>query len=266
MNGLRALTIGTLALALAAGCGKKEHPPAASIPRPVTAEQPATGPSTGTAVIEGTVTFKGEPRRAKKIQMGADPACAAIHKAPVLDEKFVFAATEADGTFTLGNAFVWIKSGLPNATYDVPAEPVVLDQNGCRYIPHVMGIQVGQVLEVRNSDATTHNVHSLAKNSDSFNYGQPRGAPALKKTFTASEVMVKLKCDMHPWMTCYVGVLEHPFHAVTGVDGSFAIEGLPAGTYEIAAWQEILKTKTQSITVGDGKTARIEFVFERVVR
>jgi plastocyanin len=212
--------------------------------------------------ISGVVNFDGKPRRARKLDRSADPKCLQAHAGDLTDEKFVVGT--ADGTkHPMANIFVYVKSGLPDQKWPVSDKPVVLDQRGCKYVPHVMGIQVGQTIEIRNSDPTTHNVHSLAKNSDVFNYGQPQGAPALKKTFTAAEVMAKVKCDMHPWMYCYVGVLDHPFHAVTGDDGKFMIDGLPAGTYEIETWQELLKTRTQSVTVKDGEAANVEVVYSK---
>jgi plastocyanin len=195
--------------------------------------------------------------------MSADAHCVVLADEVRLDEKFVYAAGETEGTLTIGNVFVWIKQGLPGGPYPVPEQPAVLDQRGCRYIPHVLGIMVGQKLQIVNSDSTMHNVHSLAKNGRQFNNGMAKGAPPLIKTFEAPEVLLKIKCDAHPWMSSYAGVVEHPYFAVTGTDGSFSLENLPAGTYEVAAAHELLKRSVQSVTVADGESVEIEFVLTK---
>lgn len=216
--------------------------------------------------IKGTVKFKGKPRPAKKIQMSADPACMALHSETVRDEKFVYEKTDEEGVVTLANAFVWIKSGLLKKTYDTPKKPVVLDQKGCRYIPHVMGLMIGQELKITNSDPTMHNVHAMPKKNRQFNNGQPQGTPALVKTFQREEIMVKIKCDTHPWMKTFVGVMSHPYFAATGKDGKFSIKDLPDGEYEVAVWHEqnkYIKVETQTVSIKDGETKDIELVFTK---
>lgn len=195
--------------------------------------------------------------------MSADAHCAAQPEEAKFDERFVYEAGDVENTLTMGNAFVWIKSGLPTGPYTVPDQPAVLDQRGCRYVPHVLGIMVGQKLEVVNSDPTMHNVHSLAKKSRQFNNGMAKGSPPLSKTFEKPEVLLKIKCDAHPWMNAYIGVVEHPFFAVTAPDGKFSLENLPAGTYEVAAGHEMLKGAVQTVTVTDGESVEIEFVLEK---
>ncbi|MDA0989426.1 MAG: carboxypeptidase regulatory-like domain-containing protein [Verrucomicrobia bacterium] len=209
--------------------------------------------------ITGKVTFRGDPRPAKTIKMSADPICE-THHGDAKDEKFVVGpAIEAD-LYPLADAFVYVKSGAPKSAAAVPSTPVVIDQQGCRYIPHVVGVQVGQPVEFKNSDKTMHNVHSLSEHSPSFNRGMPAGSPNASYTFTKPEVMAKVKCDAHPWMSCYVGALDHPFFAVTGEDGAFTIDGLPDGVYEIEVWQELLKTKTAKVTIAGGTgSATVEF-------
>lgn len=211
--------------------------------------------------IGGKVTFKGKPRPAKKIKMVADPACEAVHTTPAKDEKMIV-GTGTGEIHPLANVFVYVKSGAPQKDYPVPSEPVVLDQEGCKYVPHVFGMMAGQKLEIRNSDKTTHNVHSLPKKSKKFNNGQTAGAPALIKTFDNEEVMVKIKCDMHPWMTCYAGVMSHPFYAVTGKDGMFNIDGLEDGEYEVEAWHELVKIKTAKVAIADG-SGSVNFEFTK---
>ena len=164
---------------------------------------------------------------------------------------------------TLGNVFVRPKSGLPQRTWPTPSEPVVMDQNGCRYSPRVMGIMVGQPFKILNSDGLLHNVHALPKVNREFNMAMPANRTEAVETFGKTEEIFKIKCDVHPWMNAYIAVLDHPYFAVTGTDGTFALEGLPAGTYEIEAWHERLGAQTASVTVADGETATANFEFTR---
>jgi plastocyanin len=176
--------------------------------------------------------------------------------------------TSTDETVMVGsggalqNVFVYVKDGLGNLRFPVPARPIVLDQKGCHYVPHVLGVQVGQSVEILNSDNTLHNVHAVPKANQEFNMGQP--LPGIKHThqFSTREVMVPFKCDVHPWMQAWVGVLDHPYFAVTGADGSFSLQGLPPGTYTIEAWHESLGTQTQSVTIGEKESKDVQFSFK----
>jgi plastocyanin len=163
---------------------------------------------------------------------------------------------------TLGNVFVYVKDGLGTLVFPVPQAPVVLDQRHCMYAPRVFGIQAGQSLEIRNSDSTLHNIHARPEVNREFNRGQGSAGMTHTHVFTAPEVMVPFKCDVHKWMNAWVGVLNHPFHAVTGTDGTFSLIGLPPGTYTIEVWHETLGTQTQIVTVGPKATARIAFSFQ----
>ncbi len=213
-----------------------------------------------TASITGKVNFEGTPPKMKTLKTDADPQCHAMHAdAPLKGEEVI-----VNENGTLRNVFVYIKSGLPDGkTYDKPSTPVVLDQKGCQYHPHVFGMQAGQLMLIKNSDDTLHNVHALPANNDEFNKGQPSGAVDIKKTFTKSEVMVKFKCDVHSWMSSYVGVLDHPFFSVTGEDGAFSLKGLPAGDYEIAAWHEKYGEQSAKVKVGDGEAKTQDFKFSK---
>ncbi len=209
------------------------------------------------ASVKGSVAFAGAAPAPKTVNMAADPTCAALHKTPQPDEDLV-----VNSNNTLKNVFVYVKTGLEGKTFPAPAEPVSFDQNGCHYVPHVVGVMVGQPFQIINSDSTLHNVHSLAKESKQFNLGMPIKGMKIKKTFEKPEIMAKVKCDVHPWMHAYVGVLSHPFYAVSGDDGSFEIKDLPPGKYTLEAWQETLGTKTVEITVPDsGDTAPVQFSF-----
>jgi plastocyanin len=166
---------------------------------------------------------------------------------------------------SLGNVFVYVKDGLGNYVYDMPTEPARIDQKECRYHPHVFGMRVGQPLEIVNSDPTLHNIHAIPKANQEFNNGQPIQGMKMTHTFTAKEVMVPFKCDVHGWMNAYVGVLDHPYFAVSGNDGKFDIKTLPAGTYTIEAWHEKLGTQTQQVTLGAKETKDITFTFKSAV-
>jgi plastocyanin len=202
--------------------------------------------------------FSGEAPKATPIKMDADPYCKAQHSETVSSESVV---TNSDGT--LRNVFVYVKAGLPaGQTYAPPAEPAVLDQHGCTYRPHVLGIMVGQPLQILNSDGTLHNIHSLAKGSKQFNIGMPTKGMKVTQKFTAEEVMVRVKCDVHPWMECWMGVLNHPYYSVSGDGGTFELKNLPAGTYTIEAWHEKFGAQTQSVSVTAGQPVEANFTFQ----
>ena len=149
---------------------------------------------------------------------------------------------------------------MEGQTFPAPPEPVTIDQLGCQYHPHVFGIQVGQTLQILNSDNTLHNIHSLAEKNKQFNLGMPIQGMKLTKKFDQPEVMTKLKCDVHPWMHAYIGVLPHPFYGTTGEDGTFEIKELPPGEYTLEALHEKYGTQTQKVTVGEGsQTADFTF-------
>ena len=163
---------------------------------------------------------------------------------------------------SLENVFVYVKDGLGNYAFDVPTQPATIDQKDCRYHPHVFGMRVGQPLEIINSDPTLHNIHALPKSNQEFNTGQPIQGMKTTHTFTAKEVMVPFKCDVHGWMNAYVGVVNHPYFAVTDKDGKFELKGVPPGTYTIEAWHEKLGTMTQSVTLGQKDSKEINFTFK----
>jgi hypothetical protein len=215
-----------------------------------------SGSGLGTSSIAGKVVFDGAPPAAKSIKMDADPYCSLQHPDGAQAQEYVV----GDGG-GLKWVFVYVKEGL-TASYDPPGAPVVLDQRGCTYHPHVFGIMAGQSLKILNSDETLHNIHSLPQNSKQFNLAMPRAGMELTEKFRKPEVMVRIKCDVHPWMETWAGVLAHPFHSVTGDDGTFRLDRLPAGTYTVEAWHEEGGTQTQTVTVGDGEKKDITFSFK----
>lgn len=238
-------------VALAAACGGGEEAPSTG------GEQAAAGFDESTAgTVNGKVTYaNGDPDT--PIAMNADPVCADLHATPVTTEKVV--ATDGN----LANVFVYVKAGLPaGMTFPPPVEGKVLDQQGCMYHPHISGIQIGQKLIIRNSDATLHNIHAMPTANTEFNQGQPVQGMENEKTFDQVEVMVPFKCDVHPWMASYMGVLDHPYYAVSGDDGSYSIQKLPPGTYTLEAWHEELGTQTKEVTVPASGTVEVVFDFQ----
>lgn len=229
--------------------------PKSAAAAPAAAGKAATPPKSD-APVSGIVVFKGAAPKAKNIAMDADSACSAKHTGPVASESVI-----VNPNGTLKNVFIYVKAGLEGKTFPTPSDPVVLDQNGCMYLPHVFGIMPGQQLRVTNSDDTTHNVHALAETNEEFNVGQRAKAPAIVKTFAKPETTVPIVCNQHPWMRAEAHVVTNPYFAVTGADGSFELKGLPAGKYTIEAVHEKYGASRQQVTVEAGKNTPITFTF-----
>lgn len=220
----------------------------------------------GGAIVTGVVKFAG-PKPAVKPITGitgnafCNAACAG--QAP-LDEKWIFGKNGPDDTFV--NVLVYVAKGLEGKKFSPPAAPALLDQVGCIYTPRVVGVMVGQTLQVRNSDATLHNVMGNLKTNKAFNEGMSVKGSVIEKVFQNPEFKADFRCFMHPWMVAYVHVMEHPFYAVTGADGTFTLKGLPPGEYEIAAMHESSRFEVAparaAIKVSAGETRKIEFVFK----
>jgi plastocyanin len=248
----------TLAAAIAA-CGGGESKPAESA-------APAAGASGGgqkvdpatAGDVKGVVTIDGVAPKNDPIKMNADPKCLAVNKTPQTQETYMVGS---DGK-SLENVFVYVKDGLGNYSFDPPTGTAQIDQHNCRYHPHVFGMRVGQTLEIINSDDTLHNIHAMPKGNQEFNTGQPVQGMKTTHVFTAKEVMVPFKCDVHGWMNAYVGVLDHPYFATTDKDGKFDLKGLPPGTYTIEAWHEKMGPMTQSVTIGPKDSKEVNFTFK----
>lgn len=209
------------------------------------------------ASLAGTVKFEGTPPKPTKIDMAFDPNCAKAHPTPATTEEVV--TGESGG---LANVVVYVADGLGTQTFEPPAQPVVLVQKGCVYVPHVIALQANQKLDVVNDDQTTHNIHPTPANNREWNTTQPHGVP-IEQTFARQEVAIPVKCNVHPWMKGYIAVLKHPYFAVTDKSGHFEVKGLPPGTYTISAWQEKLGTKSQKVTVAAGQSANLDFTFKQ---
>lgn len=215
------------------------------------------GVAVAASTITGIVTFDGKAPTLRPLAMDADPDCAKKHSAPVANEMLTLGSGN-----TMASVMVFVSKGLPaGKTYPAPATPVVIDQKGCQYLPHVMGIMVGQPYKILNSDGILHNIHTLPKINASFNKGMTATVKEVTTAFPKSETMFNIKCDVHPWMSAYLGVFTNPFFSVSGTDGKFTISGLDAGTYEITAWHERLGMQTASITVGASDTKTQGFKF-----
>ena len=208
--------------------------------------------------VKGTVTLDGTAPKNEPIKMAADPVCVKENPTPQFQETYMVGS---DGK-ALANVFVYVKDGLGSYTYDMPTTPATIDQKECRYHPHVFGMRVGQPLEIVNSDPTLHNIHAQPKLNQEFNNGQPVQGMKMTHTFTVKEVMVPFKCDVHGWMNAYVGVLDHPYFAISDKDGKFDMPMLPPGTYTIEAWHEKLGTMEQKVTIGPSETKEITFSFK----
>src|SRR6185437_13262241 len=253
MKSRRLRLLGFLCVLVVAGCGhqqKRAQEGASTGPA-----QPVNSATSGT--ISGKVTLSGEPPTLRPINMGTDTNCQAAHPDPVKPEEVV---TGPNGA--LANVVVYIKSGLGNYSFVAPKAPVVLDQKGCMYEPHVLGLMVGQPMEVKNDDPTTHNVHAMPSDDSGWNKSQPPGAAPIEQTFDHPELAIPIQCNIHPWMKSYAFVFANPYFAVTPSTGTFELKGVPPGTYTIEAWQGKYGTQDQTVTLGARGSKQISFTFE----
>ena len=250
MPGQKFATIALCSLLLVAtGCKKSS----------TSASEPAVHYTTidwaNSGTITGTIHFTGKPPKPIQIDMGQDPVCglssANYTKQYITDKN------------DLENVFIYIKSGLGNNAYAPPSTPVLVDQKGCRFIPHVVGVMVGQPIKFTNSDATMHNVHMTPSNpkNQTVDISEAPNSPGESRTLAAPELMLPIRCNNHPWMEGFVNVVPNPFYAVSGEEGHFTIKGVPPGTYTIAADHEVMGEKAATVTVGPHQTATVDFTY-----
>lgn len=281
-SGMRAIVLGLGVSAFALGCSGGDSEDAAPTDDAPTSVEDTEAPSEDAAPAEdasadeaaapaeeaapamsvasglaGKITITGDVPAATVISTEGDPNCAMAHDGDVVSEKYV---VSADGG--LANAFVYVVNP-PEGDYPPSAEAAVLDQIGCMYTPRIVGVQVGQELSIVNSDPTTHNVRASARKNKAINYGQPKDSKPRTKKFKKEELAIKLKCDIHPWMTGYVFAMSTPFFAVSDDSGAFSIAGLSAGEYEVIAWHEsFLKGEQKgTVTVDADGNGSIDFTF-----
>jgi hypothetical protein len=257
---LLVMCLGLALLALGSACGKSSGP---------TNEGPAPtanfSPKGNEGSITGVISYAGTPPAPKKIETSADPVCGKESPNLTTEDNVI-----KDGK--VANTFVYIKEGtltdggtkISALGFAVSSETAKLDQHGCHYRPHVLGLQTNQKLSITNSDPTQHNIHPTPKNNPEWNQTQPNGAPPIEKTFARAETLIPVKCNQHPWMRAYIGVLKHPFFAVSVEDGTYTIKGVPPGKYTVVAWREGGASgteKTMEVTVPASGSAKADFSF-----
>ena len=222
----------------------------------------ASGSAFAGGDVSGKISWEGKVPGRKALKMQADPVCASKHTGKVLSE-----AVLVNENNTLANVFVYVSKGLEGKTFDVPAEPVVLDQKGCLYSPRVLGVMAGQKIKILNNDGTLHNIHPKPKVNKEFNMAMPKFLKVKEVTFDKPEIdpetgitrMIPVRCDVHPWMSGHIGVMSHPFYGVSDGSGMFTLKGVAAGTYTIKAWHEIFGSKSAEVTVAHGGSAAADF-------
>src|SRR6266568_7094058 len=250
------MSCGAASLLLLAGCGGSNPPETAEAPKKEAAA-PAAMDDANAGSITGKVSFAGDKPVMKNLSMDATPACARAHTTPQKSQEVM-----VNENGTLKNVFVWVKAGVPDKQWPVPPSAVKLEQKGCMYEPHVLGVMATQEIEIINDDPTNHNIHPLPKVNQEWNESQPPKGDPKKKSFARQEVLISVKCNVHPWMRAYIGVVGHPFFAVTGDDGTFTIKGLPPGTYVIQTWHEKYGPMEQTVTVGAKESKTVDFSYK----
>ena len=246
----------TLSLVSCGGDKPAEAPKTdASAPAAGAGGAAATPDEANGGTVTGKVAFTGDKPKMATLDMSANPACDRAHKgSPAKSEEVV-----VNDNGTLKYVFVWVKSGLPDKNWAIPTTAITLDQNGCQYKPHMIGVMAGQNIDVKNSDPTNHNIHPQPTVNQEWNESQAPGSEDKMKTFARQEVLIPVKCNVHPWMRSYIGVVSHPFFAVTGDDGTYTIKGLPPGTYTIEIVHEKYGKQEQQVTVGAKESKTLDF-------
>ena len=211
----------------------------------------------GTARILAKIVLSGTPPPPTRLQMSADPVCAKVHQGKTVLSQTVEVGAEG----ALKDVMVFVRDGVAGA-YPAPGTPATLDQIGCLYVPHVLGVMAGQPLQIINSDPTLHNIHPLPVTNAPFNIGMPIQGMKQTRVFAKAEAPFHVKCDVHPWMSAYIGVFNHPFFGVSNAQGDVELRNLPAGTFQVQAWHEKYGVRTQSVTVAAGETKQITFTFK----
>lgn len=207
--------------------------------------------------ISGSIQFVGKKPPRKPIDMSGDPACLEAHHGKAYDEAVVVGPKGG-----LANAFIYIKSGLEGKSFATPSAPAKLDQHGCWFTPRIVGVQTNQPLEISNSDPVTHSIHPMAQSNREWNHSQGSGEAPIVRRFPRPEVMIPVKCNIHSWMHCYIGVVDHPYFAVSDADGAFTIPNVPPGDYVLEAWHEKLGTQQLKVTVAPSGRQQADFKFK----
>jgi plastocyanin len=256
MNRLTPILFCSLIAFISCGDKNKKQSPVAEKPAPPLPSYFKPDPATA-GVLTGTIEFTGKKPAPKRIDMSDDPACVEAHRGKPYDQ-----ADVVNPNHTLSNVFVYVKSGLEGKKFEVSATPATIDQHGCWFNPRVVGLQTGQILRVVNSDPVTHNIHPLAQLNREWNHSQGPGDPPLARKFVRPEVMIPVKCNIHRWMHAFIGVVDHPYFAVSGPTGKFEIRNVPLGNYVIEAWHESLGAQERNVSISPAGTANISFSFK----
>ncbi len=255
-----ALTIALVAAAalVVTGCGGDKTAAApAKEAAPVAVATFHVDPGTA-GTLRGKVTYKGPRPSVKAISMESEADCQKANGGKAVSEADVVLGKDGG----VANVFVYVKTGLEGKKFEVPTEPVVLDQKGCLFVPRIVAVQAGQPLAVRNSDPVQHNVHPSPKNNREWNEGMSPGSADIVHKFARQEMMIKVKCNVHPWMRSWLAVMEHPYFAITGLDGTFELKNVPPGDYTVAVWQEKLGELTQPAQLAASGNQQMDFVFQ----
>jgi len=220
--------------------------------------KPIYQPTGSEGAITGKISFAGQPPQPQRLDESADSVCQAANPELVTEDVIVTAGK-------LANVFVYVRAGdtLEWYTFEAAQPGVSLAHRGCRYVPHIQGMQTQQVLKIANDDATTHNTHFIPKNNPDWNQSQAQDAAPLEVTFKSSEVLIPVKDNQHPWEKTYVGVLSHPFFAVSARDGSYRIVGLPPGQYTGVAWHERFGEQSAEVSIGVSEKKELNFTFKK---
>ncbi len=249
------LFVGSVLVLSLAACGpSNETPQFPTLPGGSATGGGSAPPVNATATVKGKIAFEGTAPTPAKIQMSADPYCQQNSKNPVAEDVKV-----SDGG--LENVIIYISSGLKETNFPTPTNPVEINQIDCHYVPHVFTMQIGQPLKIKNSDATLHNIHAFSEKNTPFNIGQPVQNMESTQKFTAEEMPLPIRCDVHKWMGAFVGVFHHPFSTVSKAGGAYELK-LPAGQYEITAWHEKYGKQTQMVNVADNGSVDLNFTFK----
>ena len=228
---------------------------AASFSATPSQDKPMYKPTGGEAILLGTISFKGKPPEALRIDPSADPVCATFE--PLMTDWVIVKDHK------LANVVVYVRSeALNQYSFETPSAGVTLEHRGCQYVPHVLALQTQQPLWVLNSDATTHNTHPTPKNNREWNYSQPYGAAVITQRFERAELFIPFRDNQHPWEKAYVGVFSHPFFSVSATDGTYKISGLPPGQYTVVAWHERLGEQTVDLFLAGSEQKNLDFTFK----
>lgn len=241
------------------GCGGKSAAPESAATLQTTLNpggKPVDAATAGS--ITGRIMLDGTPPEPKVINMAAVQTCKKQH----LDNPATTQDVVPGDGGTLQNVVVYLKGDFSAYSFDVPQTPAALDQGGCEFQPHVLGLMVGQALDVSSTDKLSHNVNAMAKVNAPWNHTESPNAQPYRQAFGRAEVAIPVKCNIHPWMKAYIAVLDTPYFAVTGQDGAFALKNVPPGTYTLTAWHEAYGTQEQTITIGPHESKSVMLSFK----